>query len=294
MFRIATVLLVLGFAAGAQDAPKRAPERHVLRPRLLVGHRYTGSNTITYKVTTKVREGDRETASTEEVTRTERFLDHVIRAGDNGVLEIEREYQKLYTKVRDENDRPVVQQNPLQGRTVQLIERSRRRDVKVRGGGTVDQVVKRTAGLELDWRDIFSNEPVAAGDAWDADSAALARRIAPYLNIGNRSKMRVRLEEFAREEGRELAKLYVDWEVEGMRDRHLFTKLTLSGDVYFDLDLGRVTHVDLVGKLIVRGAVILRGGGTRIVKGVGPVTLQSTVRETEVVASAVPEDESGE
>jgi len=177
---------------------------------------------------------------------------------------------------------------------VQLIERNRRRDVKVKGGGTVDQVVKRTAGLELDWRDIFPNDPVSAGDAWDADSSALARRIAPYLDIGNRSKMRVRLEEFAKADGRDVAKLYVDWEVEGMRDRHLFTKLMLSGDVFFDLDLGRVTHVDLVGNLIVRGAVILRGGGTRIVKGVGPVTLQTSVKATEVEASADAGGESGE
>ena len=81
MSRTAIVLLVLGLAAGADEASKRGPERHVLRPRLTVGQRLTGSNTISYRVTTKVREGDRETSSVEEVTRTERFLDHVLRNG---------------------------------------------------------------------------------------------------------------------------------------------------------------------------------------------------------------------
>lgn len=289
MFRLAIAFLALGLVVGADETAKPTVKRYKLRSRLKVGQRYTGSNTISYKLTTTVREGDKNESFTEEVKRTERFVDKIVRTGVNDVMEIERSYLKLFTKARGHDGTPSVHQSPLQGRTVIMTERRRRRDVKLQGRGSVDNLVRRTAGLELDWRDVFPTDPVGPGDSWEGDADALARRIAPYLNIGSRSKMKLRFEEVAVVEGTKLAKLYVDWEVEGMRDRNLFTKAAMSGDVHFDLKLRRVVHVDMVGTVIVRGAVIVKGG-TRIVKGTGPVTFQSSLKLTEAVKAAA-EDE---
>ena len=84
---------------------------------------------------------------------------------------------------------------------------------------------------------------------------------------------------------RKVAKLYVDWSIQGMRDRHLFTKVDLAGDVYFDLEMRRVTEVDLIGRMVVRGAIVDEGP-PRIVKGEGAVTLKSQIRGASVEAAA--------
>jgi len=289
--------LLLSFAI-AQDVvvekPPVRPETEgvLLKVQLRRGQRYTGANTVSYSVSVTTRQGQKEVTETEAVERTERFIDDVRRADLNGVLEIERTYMKLFTKARTDDDlRPEIYQSPLQGQKVELRERHRRRDLKVAGGrGTVDALVRRTAGMELDWRDIFRDEPVRPGDSWDAEVGGLARAVAAYLNSGTRSKMRVRFEEVIDNGGAQQAKLYVDWTLEGMRDRHLFTKVTVAGDVFFDLELERVVAVDLVGNMVVRGAII-GNGPPMIVKGEGQVFIKSSLKTTEI--EAAPEEETG-
>ncbi len=260
------------------EKPAAQPEPRRIRCGFRVGERLTGTNAISYRIETTVRQGQAETKSSESVQRTERFVDVVARAGENGVLEINRTYLKQYTKVRSsENDRPVTLQSPVQGCTVQIEEKRRRREVTMQGQA-VDNFVRRTVGIEIDWRDIFPDEPVAPGDAaWEADSGALARRLAAYLDCGTHSKMRVRYEEDTVREGAKVAKLYIDWTIEGMRDKHLFTKVALAGDVYYDFALERVVSVDLVGTMIVRGAIVGEGA-PRIVKGEGPVLFKSSLK----------------
>ena len=291
MPRLLFALVLLALSAPAQEKevrrapPKRGPV--LLQVRLRRGQRFTGSNTVSFTTTTSIKQGDREQTTTQSVERTERYVDKVLRSGARGVLEIERTYLKLFTKARTSKDgRPDVYQSPLQGRTVLLKERNRRREMKTdTPGASVDQLVRRTVGMELDWRDIFSEDPVKPGDEWEGDAGALAKRLGAYLNCGSRTKMRVRFEEVVEREGARLAKLYVDWRLEGMRDRNLFTKTMLAGDVYFDLVLARVVAVDLVGNIIVRGAVI-QGGVPRIIRGTGQVVVKSTVKLLEVEASA--------
>ena len=173
----------------------------------------------------------------------------------------------------------------MQGRSVVITESRRRRQVVMVGRGTVDSRVRRVAGMELDWRDIFPEAPVAPGDSWSADVSSLARRLAAYLRCGTRSRMKVRYEEDVIREGSRQAKLYVDWIVEGMRDRHLYTKVTLAGDVYYDFAERRIVHVDVGGSMIVRGAFVGKGH-PRIVKGEGPVSIQTTVARVPVQAAA--------
>jgi hypothetical protein len=60
----------------------------------------------------------------------------------------------------------------------------------------------------------------------------------------------------------------------------------LAGDVYFDLDQQRFVMVDLTGRLLVRGAVIVKKGAPRIIKGEGPVALKSTLKAAPVQAAA--------
>jgi len=272
--------------APANPAPQPEPRR--IRCGFRVGERLTGTNAISYRIETIVRQGQTETKSSESVQRTERFVDVVARAGENGVIEINRTYLKQYTKARNsETDRPVTFQSPVQGRTVQIEEKRRRREVSMQGQA-VDNFVRRTVGIEIDWRDIFPDEPVAPGDAaWDADSGALARRLAAYLDCGTQSKMRVRYEEDTVRDGAKVAKLYVDWTIEGMRDKHLFTKVALAGDVYYDFALERVVSVDLAGTMIVRGAIV-GDGPPRIVKGEGPVLYKGTLKPSpaEIEAAA--------
>ncbi|MDH3593039.1 MAG: hypothetical protein OER88_14225, partial [Planctomycetota bacterium] len=131
---------------------------------------------------------------------------------------------------------------------------------------------------------VFPADPVRVGDSWKADADALAHRLAAYLDSGSKSLMRARFEEIVTQDGRKLAKLYVDWTIEGMRDRRLFTKVTLAGDVYLDMQLGRVTNVDLEGTIIVRGAVI-GDGAPKIVKGDGPVSVRMTLKPAPVQAA---------
>jgi len=259
-----------------------------LQSRIRTGQRLLGSNMISYRVTTVVKQGQKETSSLESVKRTERFIDLVRRAGRNGVLEIDRSYTKLYSTARSKKTgSKMVYRSPLQGRKVTLLERNRRREIKLDGRGSVGSLLRRTAGIEIDWRDIMPDEPVAPGDKWEGDGAALARRMAAYLECGTRSKMQVRFEEIVERDGGRAAKLYIDWTLQGMRDRHLFTKVSLAGDVFFDLDLHRVVEVDLTGNIIVRGALI-GTGAPKIVKGDGPVFFKSTLKPAPPVQAAAP------
>jgi hypothetical protein len=281
---------LVGLLASSLAGDKSAPggdAKQVLRMELRRGQRFLGSNTVAYSVTTNFRQSDKSWSTSESVQVTERFRDKILRTGSHGTLELEREYLLHYTKQRaSKRERPHVEQSALQGEKVVIRERRRRREVKLEGAGAVDPIVRATVGIEIDWRDIFPDDAVGPGDTWKADATALSRRLAAYLDSGHRAKMDVRFEEVV--DGQ--AKLYVDWTLEGMRDRNLFTKVTLAGDVYFDLELKRVVHVDLAGNIVVRGAIIGERQ-PRIVKGEGQVSLKTTVKTAPIEASADAEDD---
>jgi len=284
------ILCLVGLLTSSSAGDKTEPTTHVLQMKLHRGQRFLGSNTVSYSVTTTFRQADKNWSTSESVQVTERFIDKILRSGTHGILELEREYLVHYTKQRaSAQERPHVEQSALQGEKVILRERRRRREVKLDGAGAVDPIVRATAGIEIDWRDIFPDEAVTPGDVWKADATALSRRLAAYLNSGHRAKMQVRFEEVI--DGQ--AKLYVDWTLEGMRDRNLFTKVTLAGDVFFDFALQRVVRVDLAGNIVVRGAIIGEGQ-PRIVKGEGQVSLKTTIKVAPVEAAAGEEGEEEE
>jgi len=275
------ILCLVGLLTSSSAGDKTAPQKYVLQMKLRRGQRFLGSNTVSYSVTTTFRQGEKNWSTSESVQVTERFKDKILRSGTHGILELEREYLVHYTKQRaSAQERPHVEQSALQGEKVTLREHRRRREVKLDGAGAVDPIVRATAGIEIDWRDIFPDDAVSPGDAWKADATALSRRLAAYLNSGYRAKMQVRFEEVI--DGQ--AKLYVDWTLEGMRDRNLFTKVTLAGDVFFDFGLQRVVRVDLAGNIVVRGAII-GPGAPRIVKGEGQVSLKTTIKVIPVDAA---------
>lgn len=293
MCRTLLALLWVSLFALADNAGDAPPPKLDLKFKVRTGQRFTGSSSVSYTITTSVRQGEQKKESSESVQRTERFVDKVLRASRSGTLEVERSFLRLFTKARaSDEERPNVYQSPLQGRTIVMKDSVRRRELTLKGRGAIDSLVRRTAGMDFDWRDIFPEDPVGPGDSWEAESTNLGRRLAAYLECGNRSTMRVRFEQVIEEEGVRLVQLYVDWTVQGMRDRHLFTKVTLSGDIYFDLALKRIVTVDLLGKMIVRGA-ILGEGAPKIVKGEGPVELKSSIKlaPNEVEAAAGPEDD---
>ncbi|MHC4450240.1 MAG: hypothetical protein ACYS0E_08905 [Planctomycetota bacterium] len=260
---------------------------YVLRHRLKSGARYVGSNTVSFNLKTEVRRGQVKQESTESVERTERFRDHVKRASERGPVEIERFYQKLFTKVRStENERPDVDQSPLQGRTVTIVEKRRSRRIRGDGTMTIPPIVRKSVGLEMDWRDILPRDPVHIGDKWEADAEMIARRLAVYLESGSRSNMFVTFEGIDRSEGRERAKFYVDWKIDGMRNRQLFTKIRMAGDVFFDLEMQRFTFIDMAGQFAVQGAIVVAGRAPEIIKAEGKVSYKSTLREVPIAAAS--------
>ncbi|MHC4938832.1 MAG: hypothetical protein ACYTHK_07685 [Planctomycetota bacterium] len=283
-----------GPAAGQAEKKPQAKKKaegdkkaYVLRHKLKAGARYVGSNTVAFKLKTEVRRGKVTQESSESVERTERFRDHVTRASESGPVEIERVYQKRFTKVRSsENERPDVDQSPLQGRTVTIIEKRRSRRIKGDGSMTIPAIVRKSVGLEMDWRDILPRDPVHVGDTWEADAEVLARRMAVYLESGSRSRMIVTFEGIDRSGGRERAKFYVDWQIDGMRDRQLFTKIRMAGDVYFDLEMQRFTYIDLAGQFGVGGAIVAPRKAPEIIKAEGTVSYKSSLREVAVAAAA--------
>ena len=284
MSRICMVLLFLGIVAGA-EAPEKA-QKQVLEYRLEPGARTLGLNRVTYTVTMTERMGLETVTRTESVQRTERFLDQVMRAGVGGIVEIKRTYNMAQVKIKnDETKRKVLEWSPMNGRTVRILERARKREVKLEGRGVVDAFTRKTIGMELDWRDLFQDYPVGPGDVWDAETVALGRRMAVYLACGDKSRMRVRYEENVVRDGRKQAKLYVDWTLEGMRDRHLFAKAQLAGDVYFDFADQRIVEVDLGGSIRVNGTIMVNGT-PKIIKGEGPLALESTVKPAPIEAAA--------
>ncbi|MGH7163571.1 MAG: hypothetical protein ACREID_08805, partial [Planctomycetota bacterium] len=220
----------------------------------------------------------------EAIQRTERFIDTVKLAGDSDGFEIERAYLKLFTKVRTgTEERPTVVQSPLSRRTVVITEKQRRREVALKGRGPFDPLVQRTVGMELDWRDILPEGPVGPGDVWTAESGTLARRVGAHLNAGStRTALKVRYEDNVKYEGAACVRLYVDWTLEGMRDRSLFTKVTLAGDVFFDAHAQRFLAVDLAGNMAVRGAITRKGAAPLIVNGEGQVSIQTTLKPAPV------------
>lgn len=290
--RVARFLLLLVFVpvlapvTSAQDKPEKT---YLLRQVLKPDARYVGSNTVSFDLRTEVRRGKVTRVSSESVERTERFRDWVKRASDRGPVEIERQYQKLFTKVRSsEKERPDVDQSPLQGRTVMITEKRRSRRIKGDGKLTIPPLVRKSVGLEMDWRDILPREPVRVGDVWEAEAETIARRLAVYLESGSRTKMIVTFEGIDVAEGRERAKFYVDWQIDGMRDRQLFTKIRMAGDVYFDLGMQRFTLIDLAGQFGVQGAIVSDGKAVEIIKAEGKVSYKSTLVEMPVEASAPP------
>jgi hypothetical protein len=184
-------LCLLAYAVSADEAPKK----RLLKAKIRTGDRVTGTNTVSFDITTNEKVGDETEQRVEFVQRTEKFVDEVKEAGELGLIEIERNYLTRYEKIRsDKLGRPEIIRSPLSGRTVVIREKNRRREVRARGADQVDAVTRRTIGIEMDWRDILSDDPVAPGDTWTADSAALARRIAAHFDCGTRTKMEVRYE----------------------------------------------------------------------------------------------------
>jgi len=272
-------------------AKEPAPKRYVLLYGMTEGARYIGSNSVAFTLRKGVRSGPKkEVVTHESVERTERFRDTVKRYSGRGMLEIEREYQRLFTKVRaSDRARPDVEQSPLQGAKVTITEKRRRRSIRAGKGVSVPGFVRKTVGMEIDWRDILPRESVAVGDIWDADCESVARRMAPYLDSGSRSRMKVRFEGVDVVEGRRIARLYVDWEINGMRDKQLYTKAVLAGDLRFDLEMQRFVLIDVAGSFSVTGAIIGEGK-IKIIQAKGKVSLKSTLRE-ELIAAAAPVEE---
>jgi len=270
----------------AKKPAKKKVESFLLRYELARGKRFIGSNTVSFNVKHTVRTGNKKEESEESVERTERFRDHIKSSSSRGPVEIERQYQRLFTKVRDsERGRPDVDQNPLQGRTVFITERRRSRSIRAEKGLPVPTFVRKTVGIEIDWRDVLPRERVQVGDVWEADAEAFARRLAPYLDSGTRVRMIVRFESIEIRDGARCAKFYVDMTIDGMRDRQLFTKAQLAGDAIFDMNLKRFVMIDLAGSFIVRGA-ILGKGLAKIIQAEGKASYKSTLREVQVSAAA--------
>jgi len=275
----------------AKKAPKKkSAPRYMLRYAMREGARYIGSNSVSFKLKMSVRKGNTTTESHELVERTERFRDHVLSFSERGTLEMDRQYQRLFTKVRtSERDRPDIDQSPLQGSTVRITERRRRRSIRGEKGKVIPVFVRKTVGMEIDWRDVLPRDPVAVGDAWEADAEAITRRMAPYLDSGTRTRMLIRLEGIDVIDGRRIARLYIDWTIRGMRDKHLFTKAVLAGDARFDMDMQRFVMVDIAGSFVVRGAII-GNGAPEIIQSEGKVSLRSALREEPVAAASGAED----
>ena len=166
-----------------------------------------------------------------------------------------------------------------------ITERLRRRSVRAAKGLKIPSFVRKTIGIEIDWRDVLPREPVAVGDAWEADAEAFARRLAPYLDSGSHVRMIIRFESIVVRDGARCANFYVDLTIDGMRDRQLFTKAQMAGDALFDMDLKRFILIDLTGSFVVRGA-ILGEGAPRIIQSEGKSAFKSTLREVTVSASA--------
>ena len=273
----------------AKKPAKKKVETFLLRYELARGKRFIGSNTVSFDIKHTVRTGNnKKEVSHESVERTERFRDHIKSSSSRGPVEIERQYQRLFTKVRNsERGRPDVDQNPLQGHTVIITERRRSRSIRATKGLAIPPFVRKTVGIEIDWRDVLPRERVQVGDAWEADAEAFARRLAPYLDSGSRARMIVRFESIEIRDGARCAKFYVDLTIDGMRDRQLFTKAQLAGDAIFDMSLKRFVMIDLAGSFIVRGA-ILGKGLPKIIQAEGKASYKSALREVRVSAAAPP------
>lgn len=283
MARVCVALLLSAWLAGAGDG------KRVLKARFRPGDRVSVSTLVSYDLATTSTQGQKVTTVSESVQRTERFVDTYVESPENGALVVERTYTKLFTKLRaGDQDRPTVVQSPLSGKSVRIEEQGRRRLVTVQGRDAVDDLLRRTAGIEIDWRDILPDDPVAPGDVWEADAAALVKRLDAYLSTNQRGKMRVHFEAVVRHQDAECAKLYVEWDLEGMRDRNLSTRVVLAGNAYFDLAAQRFVEIDLAGTQVVRGA-ILATDPPRILKGEGPISLRIAVRPAPVEAAAEAE-----
>jgi len=291
MRRTLMLVLLAGALARAQE-PADTTARE-MPFRLIEGSRFTGLHQVTWSARTTVRKGDKVTESSESVQRTERFVDQVLRADSESVFEIERTYVASYVKRPSsaDPDRKEVLRTPNHGRTFRITEQNRKRTIAAGpedGGPEPDNFTRQTAGVDLDWRDILPDHVIHPGDNWDADATTLARRFAPYMDCGRQTTMKVRYVEDVELDGRKLAKLYVYWTLEGMRDRQLFVKVTLAGDVHYDYALQRVVKLELGGSLEIQGA-ILRGRVPEIIKGEGPVMLEFELKPAPVEAAAPAE-----
>lgn len=150
-------------------------------------------------------------------------------------------------------------QFPLAGKTV-TVRRGQNGQVS---NDLAQQVDEQTLG-ELDRMldpdlSVYPNHPVAVGDEWDADTAALGRQF--QLNPDDKVTLKCRFRAVQNLDGRDVAELALAGQVIKHDQGFILTTTHLDGVSLIDLATGETLQADMNGKMSSRGAKPGNGDG---------------------------------
>lgn len=124
---------------------------------------------------------------------------------------------------------------------------------------------------------VYPAHPVAVGDEWDADNAALARQF--QLGPDDKVSMKCKLRGIQNLDGRQVADVGLSGQVIKHDQEFIVTTTHLEGQCEIDLATGQTLESDITGKMSSRGNKPANpsGGGAVIVDAEGELKMQQRV-----------------
>lgn len=274
---VSVAVLLLGGLAQAQ-------EKVDLRLRMNKGDRFAFSSQNVVRLQMKITAGPQ----TQDVNQTLTDLDKgtvTVLAAENGVpssVRIAYEAGWCGKKTEAEGKAPESVASPLAGKTVTA---TRGADGKVTTDyqGQIDPGdLKDIEGHLAAGAQFLPKQPVAVGEEWDADEAAL--RAAGMLGPTDRAQVRLKLLSVTNEGGTQKAQIAVKGALEMTPAPNMPVKMQVEGTVVLDLAHGNATAVNLKGTMTIAATQQAPGADgqpiTVQVNGSGTMENQSTTTFT--------------
>jgi len=270
---VAIAVLVLGSVARAQD-------KVYLKVRMNKGDRFAFNSQRVVRLQVKITAG----AQVQDVNQTITDLDKgsfTVLAAENGApSSIRISYEAGWCGKKTESPGKPVEStpSPLGGKT---ITATRGADGKVATDlpGPVDEDnLKEFSGHLTSGAQFMPKQPVAVGEEWDADEAAL--RASGLLGPTDRAQVRLKLLQATDEGGIKKAQIALKGSLELHPTPNMPIKAEVEGTVVLDLTRGNATAFNLKGALTIAATQQAQGDDgkplTVQIAGTGTMEVQNS------------------
>ena len=293
MVAVITVVGVLSAVSAAAQA------RYDLRPRFAVGQRWAEERANTFEMTTTVTAGGQVMERNQQRSREVLEIEWEVLAIDDGVPTAARvKFGANCGMEMSQNGQSQTQKFPVAGATVTAR-------LLPNGDVEYDPATADVQEVEAVFEDLFEinagaypKQPIAVGDSWDWDKAA----IIDAFGIGpdDEGAVKCTLRAVNTEEGREVGD--IDFQITlkrgeaqqgGGQRLATLTESTVAGAGRIDITGGRLIELNLSGKLVTSGIIYADDGAGNMapqadIDGIGEIKLESRARLVSGSAPAGP------